>query len=187
MCVPMARVAMLGATQLPRPTSSAIGPGPRFDHASDHAAGRAAVLGTDGRASPDAGPFGGLRLGLVLTNATCPGGQRRSQQPASPEFTKAAASCTQRRDAVVEEEEGAMSTTPPGSGPLLTVRAALVLLMASVVGLVAGGLAYLTDHDVPAAVLVGAAAAGGALLLGSSLDQVGLARRGELTGGRSFR
>jgi len=49
-----------------------------------------------------------------------------------------------------------MSTTPPGSGPLLTVRAALVLLMASVVGLVAGGLAYLTDHDVPAAVLVGA-------------------------------
>jgi len=58
-----------------------------------------------------------------------------------------------------------MSTTPPGSGPLLTVRAALVLLMASVVGLVAGGLAYLTDHDVPAAVLVGAAAAGGALLL----------------------
>ena len=29
-----------------------------------------------------------------------------------------------------------MWTTPPGSGPLLTVRAALVLLMASVVGLV---------------------------------------------------
>jgi len=55
--------------------------------------------------------------------------------------------------------------TPPGSGPLLTVRAALVLLIASVVGLVAGGLAYLVDHDVPASVLVGAAAAGGALLL----------------------
>lgn len=56
-------------------------------------------------------------------------------------------------------------TTPPGSGPLLTVRAALVLLMASIVGLVAGGLAYLGEHDVPASVLVGGGAAGGALLL----------------------
>ena len=54
-------------------------------------------------------------------------------------------------------------STPPG--PLLTVRAALVLLMAIVVGLVAGGLAYLADHDIPTAVLVGGAAAGGALLL----------------------
>jgi len=58
-----------------------------------------------------------------------------------------------------------MSTTPPGSGPLLTVRVALVLLMASVVGLVAGGLSYLAEHDVPAAVLVGGGAAGGAVLL----------------------
>jgi len=58
-----------------------------------------------------------------------------------------------------------MPTTPPGSGPLLTDRAALVLLIASVVGLVAGGLAYLADHDVPRAVLVGGGAASGALLV----------------------
>lgn len=56
-------------------------------------------------------------------------------------------------------------TRPPGSGPLLTVRAALVLLMASVVGLVVGGLSYLADHNVPDAVLVGGTAVGGALLL----------------------
>lgn len=58
-----------------------------------------------------------------------------------------------------------MSTPPPGSGPLLTVRAAVVLLMASVVGLVAGGLAYLAEHDVPTAVLVAGGAVGSGLLL----------------------
>jgi len=41
----------------------------------------------------------------------------------------------------------------------------LVLLMTIVVGFVAGGLAYLADHDIPTAVLVGGGAAGGALLL----------------------
>ena len=55
-----------------------------------------------------------------------------------------------------------MSSSP---GPLLTVRAAVVLLIALVVGLVAGTLGLLAYRDVPAAVLVGGGAAGGALLL----------------------
>ena len=54
---------------------------------------------------------------------------------------------------------------PPTPSPLLTVRAAVVLLLALVVGLLAGGLAYLADHSLPAAVLVAGGAAGGALLL----------------------
>ena len=54
---------------------------------------------------------------------------------------------------------------PSSSGPLLTVRAALILLLALVVGVLAGGLSYLTDHSVPHAVLWGGGAAGGALLL----------------------
>ena len=56
-----------------------------------------------------------------------------------------------------------MAPTPPA--PLLTVRAAVVLLTALIVGVLAGGLAYLVDHSVPAAVLWGGGAAGGAVLL----------------------
>lgn len=56
-----------------------------------------------------------------------------------------------------------MTSSPPG--PLLSVRAAVVLLLALVVGLLVGGLSYLTDHSVPHAVLWGGSAAGGALLL----------------------
>lgn len=56
-----------------------------------------------------------------------------------------------------------MTPTPPG--PLLTVRAAVILLLALVVGVLAGGLSYLTDHSVPQAVLGGGGAASGALLL----------------------
>jgi hypothetical protein len=55
--------------------------------------------------------------------------------------------------------------TPSPPGPLLTVRAAVILLLALVVGVLAGGLSYLTDHSVPHAVLWGGGAAGGALLL----------------------
>ncbi len=55
-------------------------------------------------------------------------------------------------------------STPP-LGPLLPVRAALVLLLAIVVGAVAGGLAYLAQHDVPTAVLVAGGAGGGALVV----------------------
>jgi hypothetical protein len=53
----------------------------------------------------------------------------------------------------------------PTPAPLLTVRAAVVLLIAVVVGIVAGALGYLAHHDVPLAILVACAAAGGALAL----------------------
>ncbi|MEU4421075.1 hypothetical protein AB0F81_10635 [Actinoplanes sp. NPDC024001] len=49
--------------------------------------------------------------------------------------------------------------------PLLTVRTAVVLLLALVVGVLAGALSYLTDGSVPAAVLWGGGAAGAALML----------------------
>lgn len=55
--------------------------------------------------------------------------------------------------------------TPSSPGPLLTVRAAVLLLLALVVGVLAGGLSYLADHSVPSAVLWGGGAAGGALAL----------------------
>lgn len=48
---------------------------------------------------------------------------------------------------------------------LLTLRAALVLLVSFVVAVLAGVLSYLLDQSVPAAVLVGAGAAGAALAL----------------------
>ncbi|OHV27825.1 MULTISPECIES: hypothetical protein [Pseudofrankia] len=54
---------------------------------------------------------------------------------------------------------------PSQPGPLLTVRAALVMLLALVVGVLAGGLSYLADPSLPSAILVGGGAAGGGLLL----------------------
>lgn len=59
------------------------------------------------------------------------------------------------------------SSTP--AKPLLTVRAALVLLLAIVVGVLAGVLAGLGGNTIPAAVLVGGCATGGALLLFHSI------------------
>jgi len=53
----------------------------------------------------------------------------------------------------------------PTPGPLLTVRAAVVLLTALIIGVIAGCLAYLAEHSAPSAVLWGGGAAGGALLL----------------------
>lgn len=56
--------------------------------------------------------------------------------------------------------------TPPLSpAPLLTVRAAVVLLLAFISALLAGGLAWLANPSLPAAVLVAGGAAGGAALL----------------------
>mgnify|MGYP001124145742 CR=1 FL=1 len=49
--------------------------------------------------------------------------------------------------------------------PLLPLRAALVLLLSLVVGLIAGFLSYLADGSVPTAALIGGGAAGGALAL----------------------
>jgi hypothetical protein len=56
-----------------------------------------------------------------------------------------------------------MATPPPG--PLLSIRAALILLIAIVVGLVAGVLGYFANGGVATAVLIGGADAGGALML----------------------
>jgi hypothetical protein len=55
------------------------------------------------------------------------------------------------------------------TGPLLTVRAALILLLALVTGAAAGILGYLSQRSVPAAVLVAGSAAGAALMLFNSL------------------
>lgn len=56
-----------------------------------------------------------------------------------------------------------MANTP--AGPLLTVRAAVILLLALLTGTIAGVLAYLANHSAPGAVLTGGGAAGGAILL----------------------
>lgn len=56
-----------------------------------------------------------------------------------------------------------MSSSP--AKPLLTTRAAVVLLLALVAGLVAGGLSYLSEPSLPSAVLVGGGAMGGSLVL----------------------
>lgn len=53
----------------------------------------------------------------------------------------------------------------PPSGPLLDVRAALVILLAVLVGVAAGWLSFLASRSLPAAALAGGSAAGGALLL----------------------
>jgi hypothetical protein len=53
--------------------------------------------------------------------------------------------------------------SPPGT--LLSVRAAVVLLIAFVAGMLAGGLSYIVDYSVPSAVLWGGGVAGSALLL----------------------
>lgn len=53
--------------------------------------------------------------------------------------------------------------TPPG--PLLTVRAALILLLAVLVGIAAGMLSSHGGTAWPGAVLLGASAAGGATAL----------------------
>ena len=61
----------------------------------------------------------------------------------------------------------------PPSVPLLTVRTAVVLLIAAVVGIAAGVLGFLAYRDVPVALLLAGGASGSALALFHSL----LARR----------
>jgi hypothetical protein len=63
--------------------------------------------------------------------------------------------------------EGAVPKPTPE--PLLTVRAALILLLALIAGAAAGALTYLGHRSVPAAVLVAGSASGGALMLFNSL------------------
>lgn len=53
----------------------------------------------------------------------------------------------------------------PASDRLLSVRAALILLLGVVVGGIAGALAFMARHSVPESFLSGGAAAGGAIAL----------------------
>jgi hypothetical protein len=55
--------------------------------------------------------------------------------------------------------------TARSPGPLITVRAAVVLLSAGVVGIIAGSLSYLADADAATALLVAGGAVGAALAL----------------------
>ncbi|GAA3945479.1 hypothetical protein Aau02nite_77820 [Amorphoplanes auranticolor] len=58
---------------------------------------------------------------------------------------------------------------PSPDAPLLTVRAAVILLLAAVVGVVAGVLSYQVDKSLPGAALWGGGAAGGAVALFHSI------------------
>lgn len=58
---------------------------------------------------------------------------------------------------------------PPKDDPLISVRAALVVLLALLVGAAAGALTFLSGHDVAVAILAGGAAVGGALKLFNGL------------------
>ncbi|HZD15557.1 MAG TPA: hypothetical protein VE196_10650 [Pseudonocardiaceae bacterium] len=55
--------------------------------------------------------------------------------------------------------------TPNNPDPLISVRAAVVLLLTLMVGVSAGVVSYVAHHQIPDAVLVGGAAAGAALML----------------------
>jgi membrane associated rhomboid family serine protease len=57
--------------------------------------------------------------------------------------------------------------TPPR--PLLTVRTALVFLIALVIGLIASALAYAAHRSIPTAALIGASSASGGLVLVHSM------------------
>ncbi len=57
----------------------------------------------------------------------------------------------------------------PPEDHLLTVRAALVLLLATLTGLAAGALTFASSRSLASAALAGGAAAGGALALATKL------------------
>jgi hypothetical protein len=57
----------------------------------------------------------------------------------------------------------------PPADPLLTVRAAVIFLLALLAGTVATVLTYLDSHSVPDAFLAGGGAVGGAVLLFNSV------------------
>ncbi len=58
-------------------------------------------------------------------------------------------------------------STPPE--PLLTIRAAVVLMMSLIIGLMAGALGYLAQHNVATAFLIAGGAMGGTLALSHNL------------------
>jgi hypothetical protein len=54
---------------------------------------------------------------------------------------------------------------PPSPGPILTLRAAVVLLIALVVGIASGVVGFLAHYDAATAVLIGGGAAASALAM----------------------
>jgi len=58
---------------------------------------------------------------------------------------------------------------PQADPPLLTQRAALVLLVAFIVGMLAGVLTYLARSPLPTSVVVGGGAFGGALMIANNV------------------
>lgn len=64
---------------------------------------------------------------------------------------------------------GRLIVTSPTPGPLLSARAALLMLLAVLVGLAAGALTFLGGRSAPSAVLAGGTAAGAGLLFFSKL------------------
>lgn len=61
------------------------------------------------------------------------------------------------------EPPGPASAGTPSETPLLSVHATVVFLAAVIIGLVMGGLMFLHDKSVPAAVTAGLVAAGGSV------------------------
>ncbi len=61
------------------------------------------------------------------------------------------------------EPPGPARAGAPSETPLLSVHAAVVFLAAVIIGLVMGGLMFLHDKSVPAAVATGLLAAGGSV------------------------
>ncbi|MFJ9675252.1 hypothetical protein ACIRP5_31215 [Streptomyces sp. NPDC101221] len=61
------------------------------------------------------------------------------------------------------EPPGPAGAGTPSETPLLSVHAAVVFLTAAIIGLVMGGLVFLHDKSVPAAVTAGLLAAGGSV------------------------
>ncbi|UUS35068.1 MULTISPECIES: hypothetical protein [Streptomyces] len=61
------------------------------------------------------------------------------------------------------EPPGPAGAGTPSETPLLSVHAAVVFLAAVIIGLVMGGLMFLHDKSVPAAVAAGLVAAGGSV------------------------
>ena len=58
-----------------------------------------------------------------------------------------------------------MTRNDDDPGPLITQRAALILMMATLIGLIAGGLTFWAQRSTPESILAGGAALGGAIAL----------------------
>jgi hypothetical protein len=102
----------------------------------------------------------------MLEQAAC--GSARIQMPSvNEEFLQASSRIAAVRPlrTMTASPRNESTKSVPSAGPLLSVRSAVVLLTAIVIGITAGVLSYLSSHDVPGAVLVGGGGAGAAIIL----------------------